>query len=60
VWPQSNDTAAEGLIDLYQTWMGVKYAAFGQFTAGLSGAVMANYNCDATEVLPILGLNAVD
>ena len=36
--------------------MGVKYAAFGQYTAGLEGAVLANYNCDAAQVLPGLGI----
>jgi len=59
IWARSNtnpgfaDPAAMGP---YQTWMGVKYAAFGQYTAGFSGAVLANYNCDATQVLPQLGI----
>jgi hypothetical protein len=59
VWPNSNNTASFGLIDHYQTWMGVKYS-YGTYSTGLSGAVMANYSCDATEVLPVLGLNSVD
>ncbi len=51
VWPSSNGHPAE-----YQTWMGVKYSGFGDYTAGLSGAVLANYNCDNTQVLPGLGI----
>ena len=59
IWASSNTTPAmvdPAAMDSYQTWMGVKYAAFGQYTAGLSGAVLANYNCDATQVLPELGI----
>ena len=58
IWPQSNATGTTpgALDDYYQTWMGVKYAAFGQYTAALSGAVMANYNCDSGQTLPLLGL----
>jgi hypothetical protein len=52
VWPQSNGSA----VDWYQTWMGVKYSGFGDYTAALSGAVMANYNCDQSQVLPGLGI----
>jgi len=52
VWPSSNGHPA-----LYQTWMGVKYSGFGDYTAGLSGAVLANYNCFDSEVLPQLGIN---
>jgi hypothetical protein len=37
--------------------MGVKYASFGTYTAGLEGAVMANYNCDSSQTLPGLGIN---
>jgi hypothetical protein len=67
IWPQSNNTAAEAPVDPavsayndhYQTWMGVRYG-YGTYSAGLSGAVMANYNCDMTEVLPLLGLLYVD
>ena len=51
VWPSSNGHPAE-----YQTWMGVKYSAFGNYTAALSGAVLANYNCDTSQVLPQLGI----
>ena len=53
VWPGSNEFQG----DLYQTWMGVKYSGFGDYTAGLSGAVLANYNCFDSEVLPQLGIN---
>jgi hypothetical protein len=52
VWPQSNGSDA----DWYQTWMGVKYSGFGDYTAAMSGAVLANYNCDQTQVLPQLGI----
>jgi hypothetical protein len=55
VWPQSNATGQQALADHYQTWMGVKYG-YGTYSAGLSGAVMANYNCDSRQVLPMLGL----
>jgi hypothetical protein len=60
IWPRSNTVNSAGTvgyaIDQYQTWMGVKYAAFGQYTAGLEGAVLANYNCDAGQVLPGLAI----
>ena len=59
IWPLSNYDGANPVIDeydAYQTWMGVKYAAFGQFTAARDAAVLANYNCDATQVLPNLGI----
>ena len=57
IWPASNyDGLNPTDYDDYQTWMGVKYAAFGQYTSGLSAAVLANYNCDATQVLPGLGI----
>ena len=52
IWGGSNGY----VTDTYQSWMGVKYAAFGQYTAGLSAAVLANYNCDPTQVLPGLGI----
>ena len=49
IWPRSNTVDFTGadyaISDMYQTWMGAKYAAFGQYTAGLSGAVLGNYNC---------------
>jgi len=58
VWPRSNwDGTNPATIDYYQTWMGVKYAMFGTYTAGLEGAVMGNFNCDTIDTLPGLGLN---
>ncbi len=59
VWPASNFDVLTGIAtpDYYQTWMGVKYQAFGQYSAALEGAVMANYNCFETQVLPNLGIN---
>jgi hypothetical protein len=60
IFPRSNNYngLVEGVFyDYYQTWMGVKYAAFGTYTAGLEGAVMANYNCFSNQTLPGLGLN---
>ena len=52
VWPESNGYTG----DQYQTWMGVKYSGFGDYTAALSGAVLANANCDSGQVLPGLGI----
>ncbi len=54
IWPLSNWDGANPTMppyDAYQTWMGVKYAAFGQYTAGRTAAVMANYNCDPNQTL---------
>jgi hypothetical protein len=56
IWPQSNQTQLQALDDHYQTWMSVKYS-YGTYSAGLSGAVMANYNCFG-EQLPLLGMMA--
>jgi hypothetical protein len=36
--------------------MSVKYKAFGRFTAAMQGQVIANYNCDAAQTLPGLGI----
>lgn len=59
VWPASNyDVPGAGVIpDYYQTWMGVKYQAFGQYSAATSAVTMANYNCFDDQVLPNLGIN---
>jgi hypothetical protein len=59
VWPASNFDVPGGdtTPDYYQTWMGVKYQAFGQYSAAMSAAVMANYNCFMSQVLPNLGIN---
>jgi hypothetical protein len=59
VWPASNYVGA-GLgnqDDFYQTWMGVRYNAFGDWSAAMDGAVMANFNCYSDQVLPTLGIN---
>jgi len=58
IWPWSNYDGTNPSTtdyDMYQTWMGVKYASFGQYTSGLSAAVMGNYACRGDR-LPILGL----
>jgi hypothetical protein len=55
-WPESNFASAGVDSDLYQTWMGVKYSGFGDYTAGLTGAVMANYNCNTNETVPEFNL----
>jgi len=57
IWGPSNTSAVtDDQLDQYQSWMGVKYASFGQYTSGLSAVVLANYNCDDTQVLPGLGI----
>lgn len=57
VWPRSNTYDAPYLPDFYQTWMGVKYQAFGTYSAAMHGAVMANYNCFSDQILPNIGIN---
>ena len=59
VWPASNYVnGGAGLQDdFYQTWMGVRYNAFGDWSAAMDGAVMANFNCFSDQVLPNLGTN---
>ena len=58
IWPVSNLAPYdEGWEDYYQTWMGVKYGAYGQFSAFMTGSVMANYNCFVRQQLPQLGWN---
>jgi hypothetical protein len=60
VWPNSNFDlipAADPYPDWYQTWMGVKYSAFGKFSSFINGAVMANFNCFSDQVLPNMGIN---
>jgi hypothetical protein len=59
IWPLSNYNGANPNPldqDEYQTWMAIKISAFGRYTAGMQGAVLANYNCDDTQVLPRLGI----
>ena len=60
VWPASNyppGAPMDNFDDFYQTWMGVKYNAAGQWSAAIDGAVMANFNCFSDQVLPNLGVN---
>jgi hypothetical protein len=59
VWPASNyvGTGAGTEDDYYQTWMGVRYNAYGEWSAAMDGAVMANFNCFSDQVLPNLGIN---
>jgi len=52
IWPTSNYRPW-----FYETWMGVKYSAFGQYSMALSGAVIANANCFPGQIMPNLGLN---
>jgi hypothetical protein len=52
IWPPANGED----IDIYQTWMGVKYVYF-DYSMFHSGAVMSNYICFPTQVLPTLGVN---
>ena len=59
VWPASNyvNAGAGQQDDFYQTWMGVRYNAFGDWSAAMDGAVMGNFNCFSDQVLPNLGTN---
>lgn len=50
IWPPANGED----IDVYQTWMGVKYVYF-DYSMFHSGAVMSNWICFPTQVLPNLG-----
>jgi hypothetical protein len=59
IWPFSNWDGVNPVIDdydQYQTFMSVKYGMFSNRSAGLAAAVLANFNCDATQVLPVLGI----
>ena len=58
VWPASNYFGAGAGFedDYYQTWMGVRYNAFGDWSAAMDGAVMANFNCFSDQVLPTIGI----
>jgi len=63
VWPHSNVDSILGSpgmaeTDYYQTWMGVKVQAFGQYSAATSAVVMANFNCFSQQTLANgLGVN---
>ena len=56
VWPASNypDQVPD---DFYQTWMGVRYQAYGAWSAAKDGAVLANFNCFSDQELPNLGID---
>ena len=53
IWPPSNFAPTD---DMYQTWMGVKYVYY-DYSMFHTGAVMANWICFPTQVLPRLGVN---
>ena len=61
IWPRSNtgDNLTENVSDQYQTWMGVKYQAFGNSSNAFSALQIANWNCDfgGNSVLPFPLLN---
>jgi hypothetical protein len=61
VWPASNWIPPYPTdytnFDFYQTWMGVKHVKEGDYSAFIPGAVMANFNCFADQILPGLGWN---
>jgi hypothetical protein len=68
VWPASNGANFDGDEDIplwYQTWMGVKYTKFEPegvtgpgFSGAKDGAVMANWNCFADQIIERgLGIN---
>ncbi len=50
IWPRSNTNDPFGVVgidsDQYQTWMGVKYQAFGISSAAFGALQIANWNCD--------------
>jgi len=50
IWPRSNtgSNTADNVSDQYQTWMGVKYQAFGNSSVAFSALQIANWNCDGT------------
>jgi len=54
VWPRSNTVNTAGttgvVSDQYQTWMGVKYQAFGNSSVAFSANQIANYNCDGPAI----------
>jgi len=63
IWPRSNTDPA-AVSDQYQTWMGVKYQAFGNSSVAFSANQIANWNCDigpggSSAVLPFPGVNRV-
>jgi len=63
IWPRSNtgSNTADIVSDQYQTWMGVKYQAFGNSSVAFSALQIANWNCDGTPdtQLPFPLLNRI-
>jgi hypothetical protein len=65
IWPRSNTVDPVGvtgaLSDQYQTWMGVKYQAFGNSSVAFSALQIANFNCTGgpTGVMPFPLINRV-
>jgi len=55
VWPFSSLYQVDD--ENYQTWVGVRYEPFGNYSMALSGTVMANWACFPEQVLPGLGIN---
>jgi hypothetical protein len=59
VWPASNyyqnNQAVPDPPDYFQTWMGVKYNAYGAWSAARNAWVAANFNCFSDQILPDLG-----
>jgi hypothetical protein len=59
VWPASNydqnNPALPTPPDYFQTWMGVKYNAYGNWSAARNAWVTGNFNCFSNQILPDLG-----
>ena len=59
VWPASNYDQNHPILptppDYYQTWMGVKYNAYGNWSAARNAWVAGNFNCFSDQILPDLG-----
>ena len=59
VWPPSNYDLNHPVFpdppDYYQTWMGVKYNAYGVWSAARNAWVSGNFNCFSDQILPNLG-----
>jgi hypothetical protein len=59
VWPASNYDQDNPVVptpqDYFQTWMGVRYNAYGAWSAARNAWVKANFNCFSDQILPGLG-----
>jgi hypothetical protein len=59
VWPASNydqhQLAVPASPDYFQTWMGVKYNAYGNWSAARNAWLAGNFNCFSDQILPDLG-----